>query len=35
VDIASVKASLKEGLLKVSLSKKEEIQPRVIKVETE
>ncbi|MGD9808475.1 MAG: Hsp20/alpha crystallin family protein [Deferribacterales bacterium] len=35
VDITSVKASLKEGLLKVSLKKKEEIQPRVIKVETE
>lgn len=35
VDIGSVKANLKDGLLKVTLAKKEEIQPRVIKVETE
>lgn len=35
VDIGSVKASLKDGLLKVTLKKKAEIQPRVIKVETE
>jgi len=35
VDINSVKANLKDGLLKVTLQKKNEIQPRVIKVETE
>lgn len=35
VDISTVKANLKDGLLKVTLKKKEEIQPRVIKVETE
>jgi HSP20 family protein len=35
VDISTVKANLKNGLLKVTLQKKTEIQPRVIKVETE
>lgn len=35
VDIGTVKANLKDGLLKVTLKKKAEIQPRVIKVETE
>jgi len=35
VDIASVKANLKDGLLKITLQKKSEVQPRVIKVETE
>jgi HSP20 family protein len=35
VDINSVKASLKDGLLKITLTKRTEIQPTVIKVETE
>ncbi|PLX69558.1 MAG: heat-shock protein Hsp20 [Denitrovibrio sp.] len=35
VDIGSVKANLKDGLLTVSLKKKTEVQSRVIKVETE
>jgi len=35
VDIGSVKANLKDGLLTVTLKKRAEIQPRVIKVETE
>jgi HSP20 family protein len=35
VDISTVKANLKDGLLKVTLKKKAEIQPRVIKVETD
>lgn len=35
VDISSVKANLKDGLLKVTLAKRNEIQPRVIKVETD
>jgi HSP20 family protein len=35
VDVNSVKASLKDGLLKITLQKRNEIQPKVIKVETE
>lgn len=35
VDVNSVKASLKDGLLKITLKKRTEIQPKVIKVETE
>lgn len=35
VDIGSVKANLKDGLLKITLKKKTEVHPRVIKVETE
>jgi len=35
VDIGSVKANLKDGLLTVTLKKKDEVQARVIKVETE
>jgi len=35
VDVDNVKASLKEGLLKITLQKRTEIQPKVIKVDTE
>lgn len=34
VDLNNIKANLKDGLLKVTLVKKSEVQPRVIKVET-
>lgn len=35
VDVNSVKASLKEGLLRITLKKRSEVQPKVIKVQTD
>ncbi|WP_022850192.1 Hsp20/alpha crystallin family protein [Limisalsivibrio acetivorans] len=35
VDLENIKAGLKDGILKITLFKKSEVQPKVIKVETE
>jgi HSP20 family protein len=35
VDINKIKANLKDGILKIEISKKEEVKPKVIKVQKE